>query len=82
MSLRTDSEGYSTKVTALGDGFGVRVLRHGEVVFEDSVKTKAEIGPCLKEMLRMLDKCCNPSPMAHWSRDRNFCRGKGKGKQA
>jgi hypothetical protein len=72
MSARTDSEGYSTKVTALGKGFGVRVLRNGAVVAEDSVATKADIGPRLKELLRMLDKCGNPSSMASASRDRNF----------
>ena len=74
MSKRTDTEGYSTKVTALGNGFGVRVL-HGEVIVaQGKADTKADIGPCLKGLLRMLDKCGNPSSMASASRDRNFCR--------
>jgi len=72
MNTRTDPEGYSTKVTALGKGFGVRVLRHGAVVAEDHADTKADIGPRLKELLRMLDKCGNPSSMASASRDRNY----------
>lgn len=70
MNTRTDSNGFSTKVTALGSCFGLRVVKNGKVIMQDAAKTKAEIGPTLKEMLRMLDKCGNPSPMASASRDR------------
>ena len=73
--MRTDENGYGTKVTNLGVGWGIRVLRKGVVIAQRFVKEKGLIGVELKEMLRMLDKCGNPSPMASASRDRNFCRG-------
>lgn len=65
-----DPQGYETKVTALADGFGCRVLRHGKVVWEGHAKTKGEIGPTIREMLRMIDKGGNPSEMASASRNR------------
>lgn len=70
MSNRTDTEGYNTKVTALGDGYGLRILKHGKIIASGHAPTKADIAPTLKEMLRMLDKCGNPSSMASASRDR------------
>lgn len=72
--MRTDPQGFSTKVTRLGKGFGVRILRNGKVVSEGHAKAKGDIAPTLREMLRMLDKCGNPSDMASASRDRNFCQ--------
>ena len=67
---RVDVEGYSTKVTALGSGYGLRILKKGKVVVQGHAPTKADIASVLKEMLRMLDKCGNPSSMASASRAR------------
>jgi hypothetical protein len=69
----TDPEGYSTKVTFLGKGWGIRIYCHNEVVAEEFVTSKRHIGPAIASMLRMIDKCCNPSSMAAASRDRNYC---------
>lgn len=71
MGDRTDPQGYSTKVTPLGDGsFGCRVLRHGKVVREGRAESKAEIGKVLKDLLRWTDKLGYDSDMASASRDR------------
>ncbi len=70
MSNRKDSQGFDTKVTFLGKGYGVRVLRNGKVVSEATAPTKLQIGSTIKDMLRMIDKCGNPSEMASSSRDR------------
>jgi hypothetical protein len=72
MTTRTDKQGYSTKVTALGRGFGCRVLKDNKVVSEGWAQTKMDIAPILREMLRMIDKCGNPSDMASASRERNY----------
>jgi hypothetical protein len=73
METNQDSEGYSTKVTFLGKGWGIRVLCHARVVVQDFVTSKRYIGPAIASMLRMIDKCGNPSSMASASRDRNYC---------
>jgi len=75
-SDRADGK-FTTSIRPLGNGhYGVRVLRDGEVVMQDnSATTREEAAKALKECLRMLDKCCNPSPMAGASRDRFFCGG-------
>lgn len=70
MSPRKDPQGYETKVTALADGFGLRVLKDGEIVSQSHACTKSEIGPALKEMLRWIDKTGGCSEMASASRDR------------
>ena len=70
MSSRIDPQGYSTRVTSFPDGFGLRVLRHGQVIMQDRVSSKADISKGLKGMLRLIDKCGNPSDMASASRDR------------
>jgi len=76
---RADSR-FTTSIRPLGNGhYGVRVLRDGEVVMQDnSAPTREEAAKALKECLRMLDKCCNPSPMASASRSRFFCEGKAR----
>jgi hypothetical protein len=76
---RTDGQGYSTKVTAgVCGGYGCRVLRNDKVIAERWASSKRDIAPTLREMLRMVDKCCNPSEMASASRIRNFCREKSE----
>ena len=70
MNKRQDNQGFWTKVTRLGDGYGLRVYRGSRIVSQDKVATKADIAPGLREMLRMIDKCGNPSDMASASRDR------------
>jgi hypothetical protein len=72
-----DPQGYSTKVTFLGKGWGIRILRNDLVIAEDFVKTKRLIGPAIASALRMLDKC-GISDMASASRDRNYCDPSGK----
>jgi hypothetical protein len=79
MSTKTaDPQGYSTKVTRLANGYGCRVLKDGEVVSEGHADTRADVGPTLRELLRMIDKCGNPSEMADASRTRNFCQSEKK----
>jgi hypothetical protein len=78
MSNRTDENGYTTKVTFLGKGWGIRVLKQGRVIMQDFVTSKGLIGPCLKSMLRMVDKCGFNTPMATASRDRFYCGRKAK----
>ncbi len=75
MSNRTDPQGYSTKVTRLGDGYGVRVLKGGKVVHQGRADTRMEVGPVLKSLLRDTDILNSYSEMADASRDRNYCRG-------
>jgi len=72
MSNRTDPQGYTTKVTFLGGGhgYGVRVLRGGEVLSESVATSKLQVGAVIKDLLRFVDKCGNPSEMASASRDR------------
>jgi hypothetical protein len=75
MTTRTaDPQGYSTKVTRLGDGYGVRVLQNGVVVSQDRADSRLDVGPVLKDMLRMLNKCGSPSTMAEASRHRSYRR--------
>lgn len=71
---RTDPQGYRTKVTALADGFGIRVFRLDKIVSEGHAKTKALIAPVIRELLRWIDKCGSPSEMAAASRHRNYMR--------
>lgn len=75
MSNRTDPQGYSTKVTRLGDGYGIRVLKDGKVRRQGKAATRMDIGPVLKDLLRSTDILDNYSEMASASRDRNYCRG-------
>lgn len=67
-----DPEGYDTKVTFLGKGWGVQILHNDCVVDETFVKAKQDIGPAIAAMLRMIDKCGNPSSMASASRARQW----------
>jgi hypothetical protein len=68
-----DGEYLETKVTNLGDKIGIRLIdkRDGKILDETSVKTKAEIQPAIKELLRMHDKMGGTSKMADASRHRN-----------
>jgi hypothetical protein len=62
---------HETKVTHLkGKGWGVRVYQDGKLVDETLVDNRVAIGPAIRAMLRMLDKCGNCSDMAHNSRMR------------
>jgi hypothetical protein len=61
---------HTTKVTNLGKGWGVRVFVNGEVNQEEFVRHKDEIGPSIRSMLRMEDKCGNISDMASAARMR------------
>lgn len=72
MSCRIDPQGYETKVTALANGFGIRVLKNHVIVSEGHAKTKGEIAIVIRDLLRMIDKCGNPSEMASASRDRAY----------
>ena len=62
---------HTTKVTCLGKGWGVRVFTNGEVNSEAFVTEKHEIGPAIRAMLRMEDKCGNYSEMGSHSRMRS-----------
>lgn len=62
---------HDTKVTHLkGVGYGVRVFVNGELNQEDVVDSRDKIGPAIRSMLRMEDKCGNISSMADKSRHR------------
>jgi hypothetical protein len=79
---RADAQGFSTKVTALGDGsYGCRVLHEGKVIQEGRAESKAAVGPVLKDLLRWVDKLGYDSDMAAASRDRNYCGGYWKNKK-
>lgn len=62
---------HKTKVTRMpGIGYGCRVFVNGFLNQEIQVPTRLYIGPAIREMLRMEDKCGNISQMAHKSRMR------------
>jgi hypothetical protein len=68
---RTDPQGWSTKVTKLGDGtYGCRVLRNGKIHSEGKAKTRREVPGVLRELLRWVDKLGFDSEMADASRSR------------
>jgi hypothetical protein len=47
---------YTTKATWLGNEYGCRVYNGDRVVVEARVKTRDEIGPAFRDLLRTLDK--------------------------
>lgn len=64
-------ETLTSKVTFLGKGWGVRLLKlDGSVHSEDFVTEKGLIGSAVAELLRWADKLGSGSPMASASRDR------------
>lgn len=67
---RADENGYTTKVTFLGTGWGLRVLRKGVIISQSFVDRKGLIYPALQDMLRWIDKGGGGSSMASASRDR------------
>jgi len=69
---RQDDTGLSVKVTAFPASgmWGIRILRHGQIIRQTSVDSKRLISPAIAEELRMLNKCGDPSPMADAARDR------------
>ena len=69
---RQDSTGLDVKVTAFPKAgiWVIRILRHGQVIWQTSVNSKRLIGPCIADELRMLNKCGDPSEMADAARDR------------
>ena len=70
-----DNPEHTVKVTYLGKGkWGCRVLINGRVNQEIEVRSKEDIGPACREMLRWEDKCGNISQFASRSRDRQRAR--------
>ena len=69
-SMAQDSAGFSTKVTALGSGYGIRVFRHGKLVCSTKVTSRLQVGPAIRDLLRWIDKSGGQSPMASASRNR------------
>lgn len=65
-------EKLDTKVTYLkGKGWGIRVFEiGGKILDETIVDCRTKIGPAIRSILRMLDKCGWDSKMAHNSRMR------------
>lgn len=62
---------HDVKVTRIKDyGWGVRVFVNGELNQEDLAEDRTQIGPTIRSMLRMEDKCGNLSDMADNSRMR------------
>ncbi len=70
MGNRIDENGWTTKVTRLGDGYGVRVFKGGVLHSEGKAATRMDVGPVLRDLLRWVDKGGGDSPMASASRDR------------
>ena len=69
--LHFDIVEHKVKVTRIkGKGWGVRVYTNGVLSQEDVVRTQLEIGPAARGMLRMEDKCGNPSKYADRARHR------------
>lgn len=63
---------FDTKVTYLGRGvWGCRVLKDGVPVKETRVKSREDIGPAFRDMLRMLNKCGWQCDLAIAARKRN-----------
>lgn len=67
---REDPQGWSTKITRLGDGYGCRVFKNGKVHSEGKAKTRMEASKVLRDLLRWVDKLGFDSDMASASRDR------------
>lgn len=62
---------HEVKVTAIkGVGLGVRVFTNGKLNQEVVVDNRIKIGPAIRDLLRMEDKCGNISKMADRSRFR------------
>jgi hypothetical protein len=63
------------KVTRIkGVGWGILITIYGKEWSKRAVKTRKEIHPSIEDDLRLIDKCCNPSPMASASRDRRTAK--------
>ena len=66
-----DEVEHEVKVTRVAPGmWGIRVFVDGILNQESSVDDRTLIGPEIRSMLRMEDKCGNFSGMAHNSRFR------------
>ena len=74
MSNRADNEGWSTKVTPLGNGkWGARVFYKGVVYSQDNeAESRSKAAFNLKHLLRWVNKMGCNSSMADKSRDRFF----------
>jgi hypothetical protein len=46
---------YTTKSTRMSEGYGCRVYQNGVLVVEGRCKTRQEIGPTFRDLLRTLD---------------------------
>ena len=63
--------GHDVKVTRVAPGiWGIRVFVNDEINQESTVEDRTLIGPEIRSMLRMEDKCGNISGLAHNSRFR------------
>lgn len=61
----------TVKVTRLKKlGWGIRIFVHGKLWWNRLVGRREDIGPTIKDDLRMIDKCGVDSPMADASRHR------------
>ena len=59
------------KVTFLGKGYGIRLFYpNGKLHSEDFVKTRIEVGPAARSLLRWWDKLGGDSWYAHRARHR------------
>ena len=60
------------KVTFLGKGYGIRLFKPDGVTIHDEsfVKTRLEVGPACRELLRWYDKMGSPSRYADKARHR------------
>jgi hypothetical protein len=47
---------YTTKATRLQRGYGCRVYRDGVLIVEARCKTRQDIAPTMRDLLRTLDK--------------------------
>lgn len=73
MNTNTDKQGWSVKVTRLGDGrYGIRVYHHDKIHSQTTADCRADVGATVAEALRWVDKCGFVSEMASASRDRQF----------
>lgn len=48
---------YTTKTTWLGNKYGCRVFRNGNLVVEGRCQSRDLIGPTYRDLLRTIDKC-------------------------
>ena len=59
---------YTTKVTRLGSGYGCRVFKDGLLIVEGRCKSRCDVAPALRDLLRTIDKLGGGDSFTHAAR--------------